>query len=172
LKFHYGSFCSLRANVHWNYSYKRLHAHTIFRPPLDFPSSSSTSPSLEKNEVHWSPRHRCARAGCFGALSVSRVLFLHGTLDHSDRSGSSFADIFTTIVTPTTTSSAAIRQPVNNSPVTSATDTNLRCNVNRAASATVSVAAGSSVTFKLDNTLYHTGPATFYRMSRPWPWNL
>jgi len=71
--------------------------------------------------------------------------------------------IFTTIVTPGKTSSAAVRQPVNNSPVTSATSNDLRCNVNKGAgSETVSVAAGSSVTFKLDNTLYHAGPASFY----------
>jgi hypothetical protein len=51
---------------------------------------------------------------------------------------------------------------VNNSPVTSPTAANYICNTNTAATATVSVAAGSTLGFKLDNTVYHLGPAAIY----------
>jgi hypothetical protein len=71
-------------------------------------------------------------------------------------------DIWSTLIAGSTTSTAAVRQPVNNSPVTSVSDANYKCNVHSAASATVSVAAGSTVGFKLDNTLYHLGPAAIY----------
>jgi hypothetical protein len=72
------------------------------------------------------------------------------------------ADIWTTLIAGGTTSTAAVRQPVNNSPVTSATASNYICNTNTGATATQSVAAGSTVGFKLDNTLYHLGPAAIY----------
>ncbi|KAF5378572.1 hypothetical protein D9615_007129 [Tricholomella constricta] len=76
--------------------------------------------------------------------------------------------IWTTLVAGGTTTNAAIRQPISNSPVESATSNNLRCNVSPgAATQTVSVAAGSSVTFKLDNTLYHQGPAAIYLGKAP-----
>jgi hypothetical protein len=70
--------------------------------------------------------------------------------------------IWTTLIAGGTTSTAAVRQPVNNSPVTSPTASNYICNTNTGATATVSVAAGSSIGFKLDNTVYHLGPAAIY----------
>jgi hypothetical protein len=72
------------------------------------------------------------------------------------------SDIWTTLIAGSTTSTAAVRQPVNNSPVTSASDSAVVCNSNAKASATVSVAAGSTIGFKLDNTVYHLGPASIY----------
>ena len=53
----------------------------------------------------------------------------------------------------------------NNSPVTDLADKNLRCNVNGgsgSATTTVSVAAGSSVSFTADQAVYHQGPVSFY----------
>ena len=72
-------------------------------------------------------------------------------------------DIWTTLVAGGQQSSAAVRQPQNNSPVESATSADQRCNRSpSAASQTVNVAAGSSIGFILDNTLYHSGPAAIY----------
>ncbi|TFK95261.1 glycoside hydrolase [Pterulicium gracile] len=61
-------------------------------------------------------------------------------------------------------SSAVIRQPANNGPVEGVNgNNNLRCNANYApATATMNVAAGSSFTFKSDNTLAHPGPGAIY----------
>ncbi|KAJ8487984.1 hypothetical protein ONZ45_g14130 [Pleurotus djamor] len=71
--------------------------------------------------------------------------------------------VWTTFIGGGSTSTSPIRQPTNNSPVESATSDSLRCNVNPApAGSTVSVAAGSTVGFILDNTLYHSGPAAIY----------
>lgn len=79
-----------------------------------------------------------------------------------------FADIWTTITAGGKTSTAAIRQPLNNSPVESASSADQRCNRSpRAATETISVSAGSSVSFKLDNTLYHSGPAAIYLGKAP-----
>ncbi|KAF5354816.1 hypothetical protein D9756_005635 [Leucocoprinus leucothites] len=76
--------------------------------------------------------------------------------------------IWNTLIAGSTTSSAAVRQPVNNSPVTSVTSNDVRCNVNPgAASAVVDVAPGATVGFKLDNTLYHQGPAAIYLGKAP-----
>lgn len=54
----------------------------------------------------------------------------------------------------------------NNSPVTSLSSNDLRCNVGASASGgsttTVSVAAGSSVSFTADQAVYHQGPVSFY----------
>lgn len=58
-----------------------------------------------------------------------------------------------------------IRPVPNNSPVTVLTDNNLRCNVNGGSggsTTTVSVAAGSSVSFTADQAVYHQGPVSFY----------
>jgi hypothetical protein len=58
-----------------------------------------------------------------------------------------------------------IRPVPNNSPVTVLTDNALRCNVNGATGSgttTVSVAAGSSVSFTADQAVYHQGPVSFY----------
>ncbi|KAJ7588560.1 glycosyl hydrolase family 61-domain-containing protein [Mycena floridula] len=76
--------------------------------------------------------------------------------------------IWTTLIAGSTTSTDAVRMPVNNSPVTSVTSNDITCNVNPgAASTTVSVAAGSTIGFKLDNTLYHLGPAAIYLGKAP-----
>lgn len=53
----------------------------------------------------------------------------------------------------------------NNSPVTVLTDDALRCNVGGASGSgttTVSVAAGSSISFTADQAVYHQGPVSFY----------
>ncbi|KAF1835022.1 hypothetical protein BDW02DRAFT_496930 [Decorospora gaudefroyi] len=58
-----------------------------------------------------------------------------------------------------------IRPVPNNSPVTNLADPSLRCNVNGASGSgttTVSVAAGSSVSFTSDTAVYHQGPVAFY----------
>ncbi|KAI8938788.1 hypothetical protein NX059_004651 [Plenodomus lindquistii] len=58
-----------------------------------------------------------------------------------------------------------IRPVPNNSPVTVLTDPNLRCNVGGAtggSTTTVSVAAGSTVSFTADQAVYHQGPVSFY----------
>ncbi|KAF2661682.1 lytic polysaccharide monooxygenase [Lophiostoma macrostomum CBS 122681] len=53
-----------------------------------------------------------------------------------------------------------------NSPVTDLKSTDLRCNVGASANGgnttTVSVTAGSSVTFTADTAVYHQGPVSFY----------
>ncbi|KAF2640208.1 hypothetical protein P280DRAFT_428039, partial [Massarina eburnea CBS 473.64] len=53
----------------------------------------------------------------------------------------------------------------NNSPVTSLSSNDLRCNVGAGtggSTSTVSVAAGSSVSFTADQAVYHQGPVSFY----------
>ncbi|KAF9025456.1 glycoside hydrolase family 61 protein [Hymenopellis radicata] len=76
--------------------------------------------------------------------------------------------IWTTLVTSTTSTSAAVRMPVNNSPVQDVTSKDITCNANPGvATQTVSVAAGSMVGFRLDNTLYHEGPAAIYLGKAP-----
>ncbi|KAF8200230.1 glycosyl hydrolase family 61-domain-containing protein [Pholiota molesta] len=76
--------------------------------------------------------------------------------------------IWTTLIAGSTTSTAAVRLPVSNSPVTSVTSNDITCNVNPgAATATVSIASGSTIGFKLDNTLYHLGPASIYLGKAP-----
>lgn len=72
-------------------------------------------------------------------------------------------DIWTTLVAGGQSSSAAVRQPINNTPVEQVTSSAMACGANtRPVSTTVTVAAGSSVGFRLDNTLYHPGPAAIY----------
>ncbi|KAF9007203.1 glycoside hydrolase [Cyathus striatus] len=76
--------------------------------------------------------------------------------------------IWTTLIAGSTTSTAAVRLPQNNSPVTDVTSKDITCNVNPSpATETVSVAAGSTIGFKLDNTLYHQGPAAIYLGKAP-----
>jgi len=58
-----------------------------------------------------------------------------------------------------------IRPVPNNSPVTLLTSDDLRCNVGGTSgtgTTTVSVAAGSSITFTADQAVYHQGPVSFY----------
>ncbi|KAG5651058.1 hypothetical protein H0H81_010040 [Sphagnurus paluster] len=76
--------------------------------------------------------------------------------------------IWYNLIAGSTTTSAAVRQPVNNSPVQDITTKDARCNVNpTAATTTVSVAAGSKIGFVLDNSLYHLGPAAIYLGKAP-----
>ncbi|KAG6863686.1 hypothetical protein C0991_004123, partial [Blastosporella zonata] len=77
-------------------------------------------------------------------------------------------DIWFNLIAGSTTSTAAVRQPLNNSPVASVTSNDVRCNVNpTSATATVTVAAGSTIGFQLDNTVYHLGPAAIYLGKAP-----
>jgi hypothetical protein len=112
-------------------------------------------------------------------MKLSTVLGVVSTLIGS----SSAHYIFTNI----NGNSAAVRQPVNNSPVTSVTSADVRCNSKATASDIVKVAAGGSVslnrlklkhllitkrstlqlTFGLDNTFYHQGPAAIYMAKAP-----
>lgn len=76
--------------------------------------------------------------------------------------------IWTTLIAGSTNSTAAVRQPLTNSPVTDVTSNDIRCNVNPTpATQTVSVAAGSTIGFILDNTIYHLGPAAIYLGKAP-----
>lgn len=77
-------------------------------------------------------------------------------------------DIWNTLVAGSTTSMAAVRQPLNNSPVQDVTSNDITCNVSPSpATETVSIAPGSTIGFKLDNTLYHQGPAAIYLGKAP-----
>jgi len=63
-----------------------------------------------------------------------------------------------------------IRVVHNNSPVLSLTSTDLRCNVGNTVAGnttTVSVKAGSSVSFTADQTVYHQGPVSVYMAKAP-----
>lgn len=64
-----------------------------------------------------------------------------------------------------------VRQNTNyNSPVTDLTSNDLRCNVGGAtggSTSTISVAAGSTHTFKSDVAVYHQGPVSFYMSKAP-----
>lgn len=63
-----------------------------------------------------------------------------------------------------------IRKNTNyNSPVTDLASNDLRCNVGGAtgAGATLSVTAGSSLTFTADVAVYHQGPVSFYMAKAP-----
>ncbi|GLB44352.1 putative glycoside hydrolase family 61 protein [Lyophyllum shimeji] len=76
--------------------------------------------------------------------------------------------IWHTLIAGSTTSSAAVREPLNNSPVTDVTSNDIRCNViPTPATETVTVAAGSTIGFQLDNTIYHQGPAAIYLGKAP-----
>ena len=58
-----------------------------------------------------------------------------------------------------------IRPVPNNSPVTSLSSNDLRCNVgggSGGSTTTVTVSAGSSITFTADQAVYHQGPVAFY----------
>ncbi|KAK0200563.1 glycoside hydrolase family 61 protein [Desarmillaria ectypa] len=76
--------------------------------------------------------------------------------------------IWTTLIAGSTTSTGAVRLPQTNSPVTDVKSTDITCNVNPSpATETVSVAAGSTIGFILDNTIYHQGPAAIYLGKAP-----
>ncbi|PAV16110.1 glycoside hydrolase family 61 [Pyrrhoderma noxium] len=76
--------------------------------------------------------------------------------------------IWTILIAGSITSIAAVQLPVNNSPVTDVTSNDITCNVSPGeATETVDVPAGSTLDFKLDNTIYHQGPATIYLGKAP-----
>jgi hypothetical protein len=125
--------------------------------------AGSSNTDNDYHEGHWPPLACSTRPVCLCPLCVTNLAPFMSLFPLTCLALPS--DIFTTLVSGSTSSSAAVRQPVNNSPITSATDTNLRCNINSPATQTLLVTAGSVVTFKLDNTLYHAGPAAFYRAS-------
>ncbi|KAK0219400.1 glycosyl hydrolase family 61-domain-containing protein [Armillaria nabsnona] len=76
--------------------------------------------------------------------------------------------IWTTLIAGSTKSTGAVRLPQNNSPVTDVESADITCNVNPSpATETVSVAAGSTIGFILDNTIYHQGPAAIYLGKAP-----
>ncbi|KAG5649535.1 hypothetical protein H0H81_003265, partial [Sphagnurus paluster] len=77
--------------------------------------------------------------------------------------------IFNTLIHGSQTSTAAVRQPQNNSPVKPVTSNDMRCNVNPGhATQTVTVEAGSTIGFKvLNTTIYHKGPAAIYLGKAP-----
>ncbi|TFK18590.1 hypothetical protein FA15DRAFT_249661 [Coprinopsis marcescibilis] len=71
--------------------------------------------------------------------------------------------IFHQLVAGTQISSTAVRTPHNNSPVEAITSAGMTCGAAPfTATETINVAAGSRVGFKLDNALFHPGPAAFY----------
>ena len=74
-------------------------------------------------------------------------------------------DIFSTLLTGSSASSAAIRRPVENAPVKDYTSPGAVCNVGlSSATETVTVSAGSMIGFKLEpgKKIYHKGPAAMY----------
>ncbi|KAF8153812.1 glycoside hydrolase [Crassisporium funariophilum] len=67
-----------------------------------------------------------------------------------------------------TQSTGAVRKPANNSPVESVSSSMIRCNTAvTSATETVTVSPGSTIGFKLDNSLYHSGPAAIYIAKAP-----
>ncbi|KAG2009491.1 hypothetical protein CC2G_012424 [Coprinopsis cinerea AmutBmut pab1-1] len=72
--------------------------------------------------------------------------------------------IWTTFTHPGGSSTAAVRAPPSNSPVESVSSSGMICGLNARGSASevVTVPAGSTVGFRLDNTMYHQGPAAMY----------
>lgn len=67
-------------------------------------------------------------------------------------------------------SSKAVRKPIENAPLHDFLSTDITCNVNTSiATSTISVAAGSTVSFKLDKgkKIYHPGPAAIYLGKAP-----
>ncbi|KAF9039958.1 glycoside hydrolase family 61 protein [Panaeolus papilionaceus] len=79
------------------------------------------------------------------------------------------SDIWNTLIAGGTQSTAAVRQPANNSPVEQVSSGNMRCNgaSPNSASQTLSISAGQTLGFRLDNTLYHSGPAAIYIAKAP-----
>ncbi|KAF9007111.1 hypothetical protein BDQ17DRAFT_1389202 [Cyathus striatus] len=64
--------------------------------------------------------------------------------------------IWTTLISGSTSSTAAVRQPVNNTPVASVSSNDIRCNAHPGAASQT-----------LDNTVYHSGPAAIYLGKAP-----
>ncbi|KAK0451193.1 glycosyl hydrolase family 61-domain-containing protein [Desarmillaria tabescens] len=76
--------------------------------------------------------------------------------------------IWDSVIAGSTTSSAAVRMPLSNGPVLNVTSPDVVCNVNPTpATATVTVAAGSTLGFNCDDNVYHLGPAAIYLGQAP-----
>jgi hypothetical protein len=74
------------------------------------------------------------------------------------------ADVFKTLIVGHKTSTQAVRQPKDNSPVLKyASGIDIICNSRPAAAReTVPITAGGKVGFRLDIPIYHKGPAAIY----------
>ncbi|KAL5485946.1 hypothetical protein ACEPAI_6990 [Sanghuangporus weigelae] len=73
-----------------------------------------------------------------------------------------------TLIAGGTSYTAAVRQPINNSPVVDVTSNDITCNgTSSPATSTVTVVAGSTIGLILDNTIYHQGPAAIYLDKAP-----
>ncbi|KAF9041464.1 glycoside hydrolase [Panaeolus papilionaceus] len=82
--------------------------------------------------------------------------------------GASAHYIFNTLIAGSKTSTQAVRQPPNNSPVLGVSNPGMTCNVNLSpARETVTVAPGDTIGFKLSNNMYHKGPAAIYLGKAP-----
>ncbi|CAA7263969.1 unnamed protein product [Cyclocybe aegerita] len=76
--------------------------------------------------------------------------------------------IWTTLIAGSTSTMNAVRQPRNNSPVENVNSQEMRCNTAfTSAAETVNVSPGSTIGFRLDNTLYHQGPVAIYIARAP-----
>ncbi|KAF9525306.1 glycosyl hydrolase family 61-domain-containing protein [Crepidotus variabilis] len=92
-------------------------------------------------------------------------------LHEKSRAGQRYKYIFATLLTGSSSSSAAVRLPKENGPVKDFTSQGATCNVDiiKPASETVQVNAGSQVGFKLGEgkTIFHAGPAAMYLGKAP-----
>ncbi|KAG6817309.1 hypothetical protein H0H87_010326 [Tephrocybe sp. NHM501043] len=76
--------------------------------------------------------------------------------------------IFNTLIAGSQRSTAAVRQPQNNSPITPVTSLDMRCNTNPSpASATVNVTAGETIGFSMSAAIFHQGPLSIYLGKAP-----
>ncbi|RDB16648.1 Endo-beta-1,4-glucanase D [Hypsizygus marmoreus] len=76
--------------------------------------------------------------------------------------------IFNTLVAGDQVSATAVRKPKDNMPIKPVTSSGMTCNVDPfPATSTLTVAAGSTITFKADGPMYHAGPAAIYLGQAP-----
>ncbi|KAF5378589.1 hypothetical protein D9615_007104 [Tricholomella constricta] len=80
--------------------------------------------------------------------------------------------IFYNLVAGNTTSTAAVRTPLDNFPLENVTSNEIRCNVDPSpASETITIAAGSTIGFQVEsesnNRIFHEGPAAIYLGKAP-----
>ncbi len=112
---------------------------------------------------------------CLAVLSAvilaTQSVSAHCTFSMSSETGPALTfapDIFKTLVAGSKTSTQAVRQPQDNSPIHDITSASMTCNVNPGtAGETVSVAAGDTIGFQLDTAMYHEGPVSIYLGKAP-----
>lgn len=112
---------------------------------------------------------------CFAVLSAvilaTQSVSAHCTLlilSYFDPTLTFPSDIFKTLVAGSKTSTQAVRQPQDNSPIHDITSAGMTCNVNPgSAGETVSVATGDTIGFQLDTAMYHEGPVSIYLGKAP-----